>query len=139
MFCLSTSLTFSPPEKSQEGTVMGLGLIIQHRSQVPPGGWPECSGMGGRNHRNTHRRWERNSATKSCWESNVLSGKSFEAGDTVKFGLGNVSRLGFYLLKFLNYLSENLEFLKSLKDWNPVETTHLNSININHLNTFSIV
>ena len=28
---------------------MGLGLIIQRRSQVPPRGWPECSGMGGRN------------------------------------------------------------------------------------------
>ena len=41
---------------------MGLGLIIQRRSHVPPGGWPECSGMGGRNEsesvagmgRNTH-------------------------------------------------------------------------------------
>ena len=28
---------------------MGLGLIIQRRSHVPPRGWPECSGMGGRN------------------------------------------------------------------------------------------
>ena len=28
---------------------MGLGLIIQHRSHLPQGGWPECSGMGGRN------------------------------------------------------------------------------------------
>jgi len=28
---------------------MGFGLIIQRRSHAPPGGWPECSGMGGRN------------------------------------------------------------------------------------------
>ena len=28
---------------------MALGLIIQRRSYFPPGGWPECSGMGGRN------------------------------------------------------------------------------------------
>jgi len=28
---------------------MGLGLIIQRRSHLPPGGWPECSGIGGRN------------------------------------------------------------------------------------------
>jgi hypothetical protein len=28
---------------------MGLGLIIQRRSHFPLGGWPECSGIGGRN------------------------------------------------------------------------------------------
>jgi len=28
---------------------MALGLIIQRRSYFPLGGWPECSGMGGRN------------------------------------------------------------------------------------------
>jgi hypothetical protein len=28
---------------------MGSGLIIQRRSHIPPRGWPECSGMGGRN------------------------------------------------------------------------------------------
>jgi hypothetical protein len=29
---------------------MGFGLIIQRRRHAPPlGGWPECSGMGGRN------------------------------------------------------------------------------------------
>jgi hypothetical protein len=28
---------------------MGLGLIIQRRSHFPPGGWPERSGIGGRN------------------------------------------------------------------------------------------
>jgi hypothetical protein len=28
---------------------MGLGLIIQRRSHLPQRGWPECSGMGGRN------------------------------------------------------------------------------------------
>jgi hypothetical protein len=28
---------------------MAFGLIIQRRSQVSSGGWPECSGMGGRN------------------------------------------------------------------------------------------
>ena len=28
---------------------MGLVLIIQRRPLFPPGGWPECSGMGGRN------------------------------------------------------------------------------------------
>jgi hypothetical protein len=26
-----------------------LGLIIQRRSHLPQGEWPECSGMGGRN------------------------------------------------------------------------------------------
>ena len=28
---------------------MALGLIIQRRPYFPPGGWLECSGMGGRN------------------------------------------------------------------------------------------
>jgi len=28
---------------------MDLGLIIQRRSHFPLGGWPECSGIGGRN------------------------------------------------------------------------------------------
>ena len=28
---------------------MGLGLIIQRRCHFPPEGWPECSGIGGRN------------------------------------------------------------------------------------------
>ena len=28
---------------------MGWGLIIQRRSHLPRGGWPECSGIGGRN------------------------------------------------------------------------------------------
>ena len=28
---------------------MDLGLIIQRRSHFPRGGWPECSGIGGRN------------------------------------------------------------------------------------------
>jgi hypothetical protein len=28
---------------------MGWGLIIQRRSHFPSGGWPECSGIGGRN------------------------------------------------------------------------------------------
>ncbi len=28
---------------------MGLGLIIQRRSHFPSGGWPEWTGMGGRN------------------------------------------------------------------------------------------
>ncbi len=28
---------------------MGWGLIIQHRSHLAQGGWPECSGIGGRN------------------------------------------------------------------------------------------
>ena len=27
---------------------MGFGLIIQRHSHIPAGGWPECSGMGGR-------------------------------------------------------------------------------------------
>ena len=43
---------------------MGFGLIIQRRFQIPLRGWPECSGMGGRNksesvagmRRNTHQR-----------------------------------------------------------------------------------
>jgi hypothetical protein len=39
------SLAIFTPEKFQEGTVMGFGLIIQRRSHLPPGGWPECVGI----------------------------------------------------------------------------------------------
>ena len=31
--------------KSQANLVMGLGLIIQPRSHIPPRGWPECAGI----------------------------------------------------------------------------------------------
>ena len=39
---------------------MALGLIIQRRSYFPPGGWPECSGMGGRNQSECPAGMERN-------------------------------------------------------------------------------
>ena len=39
---------------------MALGLIIQRRSYFPPGGWPECSGMGGRNESECPAGMERN-------------------------------------------------------------------------------
>ena len=40
---------------------MGWGLFIQRRSQFPKrGGWPECSGMGGRNQSESPAGMDRN-------------------------------------------------------------------------------
>jgi putative transposase len=72
---------------------MGFGLIIQRRSQVPSGGWPECSGMGGRNESECPAGMDRNGWPESAGISG-RNGPEYAGGGLIRSKGGVAATMG---------------------------------------------